>query len=145
MDALTATLKLIEIVPFDDVARKNKKVLEEIIKSTESDEQNNLLNAQPESTESLKDRLVHYDSSQDEAYKRLCRNELHQTPKQQALLQCKYITNDVPFLKIGPIKMEEASLDPYIVTFHNVLYESEMVMIKFSSKPSVNFIHFLNE
>lgn len=81
--------------------------------------------------------MLLYDRSQVEAYKRLCRNELHQTPKQLSLLRCKYITNNIPFLKIGPIKIEEASLNPYIVTYHDVLYEPEINYLKSKSWPNV--------
>lgn len=38
---------------------------------------------------------------------------------------------------MGPIKLEELSLDPYIVTYHDVLYDVEIEYLKQESKPRV--------
>lgn len=71
-------------------------------------------------------------------YKKLCQNQLHPLPAAQAALQCRHLTNDIPFLLIGPLKIEEASLDPYIVTFHDVLYDAEIQYIKFTTGSKVS-------
>ncbi|XP_030370404.1 prolyl 4-hydroxylase subunit alpha-1-like [Scaptodrosophila lebanonensis] len=44
-------------------------------------------------------------------------------------LHCRYNTTTTPFLRIAPLKMEELSSDPYIVMFHDVVYQSEIVQI----------------
>lgn len=89
------------------------------------------------SPKTFEKRIIFYDDIQEETYKKLCRKEFRQTAAAQAPLRCKYITNDIPFLKIGPIKVEESSIDPYIVTFHDVLYDSEIEYIIGRSKPTV--------
>lgn len=69
----------------------------------------------------------------------MCREELEPTPAARATLRCRYVTNDVPFLKIAPIKAEEASISPYIITFHDVLYDAEIEYIISKSKQTVRF------
>lgn len=45
-------------------------------------------------------------------------------------LHCRYWSNDHPWLKIGPIKTEEASIDPKIFIFHDLLFDKEIIKIK---------------
>ena len=52
-----------------------------------------------------------------------------------AKLKCKYVTNKSAFLKIGPLKMEEVYPSPYIVIYHDVIYEKEMEVVKKLAKP----------
>lgn len=54
-----------------------------------------------------------------------------------AELKCRYITENSPFLKIAPLKLEEASLKPYIVVYHDV-YDKEIEFIKQTAKPRVS-------
>lgn len=70
----------------------------------------------------------------------LCRNEISQTPQQIAQLKCKYVTNKSAFLKIGPLKLEEASLKPYIVVYHEVMFDSEIEFFKQLARPRVSLI-----
>lgn len=65
----------------------------------------------------------------------LCRGDLKQTPAQQRKLICKYVTNNVPFLKIAPLKLEEANSSPYIVIYHEVLYDKEIEVVKDLARP----------
>lgn len=62
-------------------------------------------------------------------YEALCRGDVKPTPKELAPLRCRYITNTSAFLKIAPLKIEEVSLDPYVVIFHEVMYDSEIKVI----------------
>lgn len=78
-----------------------------------------------------------YDISHQKYYEQLCRNEVKVSSAKQATLKCKYVTNRSPFLKIAPLKLEEASLDPYLVIFHDVLYDSEIETIINEAKPRV--------
>lgn len=68
-------------------------------------------------------------------YEMLCRGDLKQTPRQQRELHCKYVTNNVPFLKIAPLKLEEANKSPYIVIYHDVMYDNEIRVVKDLAKP----------
>lgn len=92
---------------------------------------------------SFDERIIDFDDIQNEVYKKLCRQELEPTPAAQTALRCRYITNDVPFLKIAPFKAEEASISPYIVTFHDVLYDAEIQYIISKSKKTVNVAIYL--
>lgn len=68
----------------------------------------------------------------------LCRNEIRLTPVELAKLRCRYVTNNSAFLKIAPLKLEEAYLKPYIVIYHDVMYDDEIDLIKKMAKPRVN-------
>lgn len=80
-----------------------------------------------------------YDMVQKIRYEKLCREDIKLTPKQMAPLRCRYVSNK-PFLRIAPLKLEEAFLDPYIVTYIDVLYDSEIRKIKELAQPNVIFI-----
>ncbi|XP_016959942.1 prolyl 4-hydroxylase subunit alpha-1-like [Drosophila biarmipes] len=41
-------------------------------------------------------------------------------------LHCRYNSSTTAFTRIAPLKMEELSTDPYMVVFHDVLYDSEI-------------------
>jgi prolyl 4-hydroxylase len=58
-------------------------------------------------------------------------------PKIEGRLRCRYVTNNVPYLFIQPIKMEEALLKPRIVIYHNVISDDEIDTIKKLAKPRV--------
>lgn len=72
----------------------------------------------------------HYTKEQKEHYQKLCRKDIEPTAKQAASLKCRYISNNSPFLKIGPIKMEEIHLNPDIFIFHDALYEKEIKVLQ---------------
>lgn len=67
----------------------------------------------------------------------LCRNEIHLSPAYLSQLKCRYVTNNSHFLKIAPLKLEEAYLKPYIVIYHDVMYDEETEFIKKMAKPRV--------
>lgn len=79
----------------------------------------------------------------DEQYAKLCRQEIKPSPEQLSKIHCRYTTNGIPFLRIGPLKMEECSQAPYIVLFHDVLYDSEIEHIQSVAKPSVRITNTL--
>ncbi|XP_017144491.1 prolyl 4-hydroxylase subunit alpha-2-like [Drosophila miranda] len=55
-------------------------------------------------------------------YKRGC-NGAFRAP---SYLHCRYNSTTTAFARIAPLKMEELSHDPYMVLFHDVVYESEI-------------------
>lgn len=69
----------------------------------------------------------------------LCRNEILLTPAELSKLKCKYVTNNSYFLKIAPLKLEEAYLKPYIVIYHEVIYDEEIEFVKKMAKPRVGY------
>ncbi|XP_042858579.1 prolyl 4-hydroxylase subunit alpha-3-like [Penaeus japonicus] len=58
-------------------------------------------------------------------YLRLCRGEDLRTIDTISRLYCRYVTNGSPYYKIGPLRMEVLSLDPYVVTLEDVVTPSE--------------------
>ncbi|KAH8247679.1 hypothetical protein KR038_007951 [Drosophila bunnanda] len=51
-------------------------------------------------------------------YIHLCRSSYIPSPSR---LHCRYNSTTSPFLILAPLKMEEISLDPYIIVYHDVL------------------------
>lgn len=72
-------------------------------------------------------------------FQKLCRSEIKPSPRQLAPLKCRYESNKSSFLKIAPLKVEELSVDPLIVLYHNALFDSEIEFIISQSKPKVDF------
>ena len=72
-----------------------------------------------------------------EKYEALCRGEKFMSPKVEARLRCKYVTNNSPFLLLQPFKMEEASLHPYITIYHEVISDDEIETVKRLAQPRV--------
>lgn len=79
-----------------------------------------------------------------DSYRKLCQGEELLSPQENSNLRCKYITNNNPLLKIGPIKIEEASLDPLVVVFHDVLYDSEIIFFKQINRVGVSYFFITN-
>lgn len=69
-------------------------------------------------------------------FSQVCRGNVTKSPKELAALKCRYVFN-TPGSKIGPFKIEEANLDPYLVLFIDVLSDSEAAFLKEISKPKV--------
>lgn len=67
----------------------------------------------------------------------LCRGEKLMDLKIEGSLRCRYITRNVPFFFIQPIKMEEASLKPLIVVYHDVISDEEIATVKKLAQPKV--------
>nr|XP_043068306.1 prolyl 4-hydroxylase subunit alpha-2-like [Drosophila bipectinata] len=96
----------------------------------QTDEAFNLLKSQPDLAEKTPDLMDLYMAQPkgsknlfptlSKAYSACCRNS--HTPIPTRLL-CRYNSTSTPFLKIAPLKMEEISLDPYVVVYHDVLAE----------------------
>uniref|UniRef100_T1GCC6 procollagen-proline 4-dioxygenase n=2 Tax=Eukaryota TaxID=2759 RepID=T1GCC6_MEGSC len=70
-------------------------------------------------------------------YEAVCRDEIKQTPQQTKDLFCSYASNDNPFLKLAPFKLEVISLEPNIVIYHDVLYNSEIDFFKTKALPFI--------
>ncbi|XP_037778069.1 prolyl 4-hydroxylase subunit alpha-1-like [Penaeus monodon] len=58
-------------------------------------------------------------------YRRLCRGEDLRPVDMTSRLYCRYVTNGSPLYKIGPLRMDVRSLDPYVVTLEEVVTPSE--------------------
>ncbi|XP_016976434.1 prolyl 4-hydroxylase subunit alpha-2 [Drosophila rhopaloa] len=67
----------------------------------------------------------------------LCRSVSRRQTNESKItrLHCRYNTTTSPFLKLAPFRMEELSLDPYIVLYHNVLNDDDMERLVRMSEP----------
>jgi prolyl 4-hydroxylase len=75
------------------------------------------------------------DLTMMEKYEILCRGDLKPIPREERHLYCEYLHYNNPYLKLGPIKCEHLLFEPVIVrVFHDVIYESEIDVIKKLSK-----------
>lgn len=144
--------EILEVDPHNEIAAENKTYLEQKLIQIEEN---------PYDTKEAKDKLhekhVHkydkpyeiipdwfeIDGYQRKLYEALCRGDVDVSPKLLAPLRCRYVTNKSAFLKIAPFKLEEVSLDPYIVLYHEVIYDAEIEMIKNHSRPQVSCLVFL--
>ncbi|EDW68311.1 prolyl 4-hydroxylase subunit alpha-2 [Drosophila virilis] len=64
---------------------------------------------------------------------RLCRG--HSLPLVSSSLRCRYNTASAPFLRLAPLKLEQLSLDPYMVLYHDVVQANEREHIMQLAKP----------
>lgn len=90
-----------------------------------------------------------YDSSEIDQKSTLMRSYINQlrsseklcqknTTKKMSKLHCRFVTNNVNYFLIGPLKLEEISLEPFIVVYHNVLYDTEIEHLKSISRHTVH-------
>lgn len=86
--------------------------------------------------------LNSYDNSERKLYEMMCRGEIQKNSKEVAELSCKYKYSK-SYLKIAPFKIEEMNQDPYIIMFHDVMFDNEIEIIKQLAKPRVSKIIFL--
>jgi nitrogenase molybdenum-iron protein alpha/beta subunit len=77
------------------------------------------------------------DSKLRETYEKLCRGETDKSSKRLSKLKCRLDTTTSKFLIIAPLKVEEIHINPLIVVYHNVIYDSEIAVIQKLIKPKV--------
>lgn len=69
----------------------------------------------------------------------LCRGEIIMDASAASKLYCRYVDNNNPFLKLARFKLEEVYPNPYIVIYHDVIYDPEIATIKRIAQPRVSF------
>ncbi|XP_041447702.1 prolyl 4-hydroxylase subunit alpha-2-like [Drosophila obscura] len=65
-------------------------------------------------------------------FNQICRSSHQNKPSR---LHCRYNATTTPFLRLAPLRMEELSLDPYIVVYHNVLSDAEIAEVERVAEP----------
>lgn len=154
--ALVMTNELLEILPNHERAKGNKgyyeKELAEIKSSSTLRGDDGTQNVEEEmvrvevqkarAQQEFKPNPKIYTNNERQLYEKLCRGEVKPSPIQMAPLRCRYVSQNNPFLKLAPLKMEEAHLAPYIVIFHDVLSDDEIATIQNMSKPRVSVESF---
>lgn len=142
--ALELTNELLELAPNHERASGNKLFYEKEL-SLEAEQKADKMLRGDDGTPGLEMDTVNGDKTADggytsherQMYEKLCRSEIGPDPDLLAKLKCRYVANR-PFLKIAPLKLEEANLSPYIVVYHDVIYDNEIELIKQMAKPRVN-------
>ncbi|XP_050074561.1 prolyl 4-hydroxylase subunit alpha-1-like isoform X2 [Anopheles maculipalpis] len=138
--ALSMTEELLELVPDHERAVSNKAYYE---KELQKEAQQKILRGDDgseevpiDTTTIQKEATPHvYDTSERKLYEKLCRGEQQPPIELRSQLVCRYTTNTSPFLRIGPLKLEEAYLRPYIVIYHEVMSDREIERIKQYARP----------
>ncbi|XP_049513479.1 prolyl 4-hydroxylase subunit alpha-2 isoform X10 [Dermacentor silvarum] len=69
-----------------------------------------------------------------ETYNNLCRGDKIRNATEEKDLRC-YLSVPHPYFRIGPVKMEVMSLDPYIVQFYDVIWPKEIRAIRSIGDP----------
>lgn len=137
------TNELLELSPGHERANGNKVFYEKELAKEAEQKADKMLrgdDGSPELDEQPAEQIATsgvYTSQERKNYEKLCRGEIERDPKLLAQLKCRYITNNSPYLKIAPFKVEEANLKPYIVIYHDVIYDQEIEEIKQMAKPRV--------
>lgn len=139
------TNELLTLLPNHERANGNKKYYEAEMAKQKGTLNDKLLRGDDgsfeEAPKKYQEQLYHgsHTTKERKLYEKLCRNEIKRRPSELSQLKCKYVTNKSPFLKIAPLKLEEAHLKPYIVIYHDVIYDSEIEVLKQMAKPRVSF------
>lgn len=147
--ALEMTNELLTLLPDHERANGNKKYYElELAKEHKSQSSDQLLRGDDgfaDDAPQMQQEKPYpgaYDVNERKLYEMLCRNEIERDPIEMAQLKCRYVTNKSPFLKIAPLKLEEANMKPYIVLYHDVLYDAEIELAKQMAKPRVSILFY---
>ncbi|XP_026315363.1 prolyl 4-hydroxylase subunit alpha-1 [Hyposmocoma kahamanoa] len=85
--------------------------------------------------EAKKKPLVSNYSKERKAYEALCRGEMEIPNEVANRLTCRYMTENHPFLRLAPFKMEQMYIAPDVYVFHEVLSDDEIEHIKELAKP----------
>jgi prolyl 4-hydroxylase len=73
-------------------------------------------------------------------YEALCRGEGRTKQSQNQNLKCTYSTrNNNPYFALRRVKEEQVHLEPPVWIFHDVIYDSEIEIIKKIAIPLVKF------
>ncbi|KAH8271299.1 hypothetical protein KR018_006070 [Drosophila ironensis] len=68
-------------------------------------------------------------------YEKVCRGEVNPSPRQQRNLRCRLSRGHHPYRILGPLKLEEHNLDPYVVTYHDVLSARKIAALREMAVP----------
>lgn len=141
-EALDMTNELLRLAPNHQRARGNKNYYEKELMNLN---QKALLRGDDGSDSVPQDNSLEfqhimgsphtYDLPERKMYELTCRGEMRPPESIIKQLFCRYVTNGIPFLIIAPLKQEQMYIDPYIVVYHDVMYDSEIEVIKELAKP----------
>lgn len=73
-------------------------------------------------------------------YRILCQGIEMRAPNETSKLFCRYVFDYSPFLRIAPLKLEVINMKPYIAIYHDVIYDSEIEILKELASPDVSHL-----
>lgn len=73
-------------------------------------------------------------------YLKLCRRDIQLPVHVQSKLKCRYVHKNKPYLKIAPLKEEEAYLEPRILLYRDIMYPNEIEILKQLAQSKVSWI-----
>ncbi|KAH8417836.1 hypothetical protein KR222_006809, partial [Zaprionus bogoriensis] len=98
----------------------------------------NIAMAQYPKEQSPKHEVFHFDQKRIEELREMSRPSMQEQcnfgSRRQSNLHCRYNNYTTPFLRIAPLKMEEISMDPVMMVYHDAIYESEIEWFLRNSK-----------
>lgn len=135
-NALEWTHKLLAVDPAHPRAKGNiphyqKSIAEEELRLRK--ERRGETGAEPEQEKPA--ASTEYGQKERKAYEALCRGEVDVPLEISKKLTCRYLTENHPFLRLAPIKMEMMYLNPDIVIFHDVISDGEIETVKRMARP----------
>ncbi|XP_050346725.1 prolyl 4-hydroxylase subunit alpha-1 isoform X5 [Nymphalis io] len=139
-NALNWTSKLLKLDPSHERAKGNIPHYQDALFKRQSDHTTKLRGDTGQPTVETKEEdekpkePTKYEKER-KVYESLCRGEMEIPRAISKRLTCRYLTENHPFLRLAPIKMEYVYLDPDIVVFHEVLNEDEIYEIMMMARP----------
>lgn len=82
-------------------------------------------------------KKTYKDSIEYDIYKKVCRDEIVSSPRQEKDLRCRYKTGPEPYLILSVYKMEELSLEPYAIVVYDAISDREIELIKDYAQPNI--------
>ncbi|XP_028164099.1 prolyl 4-hydroxylase subunit alpha-1-like [Ostrinia furnacalis] len=130
--ALHWTERIVELEPEHQHGPGNIILYQKIIAEKEAKK----LNGEVEEDQTPKPPVFDDEYEKElQNYKPLCRGELQVPGVISKRLKCRYLTENHPFLKLAPIKMEYHYLQPDLIVFHDVMSDDEIEFIKATAQP----------
>ncbi|XP_064072008.1 prolyl 4-hydroxylase subunit alpha-1 isoform X1 [Vanessa tameamea] len=146
-NALNWTKKLLILDPFHDRAMGNIPHYRDALFKKQYDLSNKIRGVSPGKNQDTGQPTVDTNEEAEKpkeptkyekerkVYESLCRGEMEIPRAISKRLTCRYLTENHPFLRLAPIKMEYVYLSPDIVVFHDVLNEDEIFEIMMMARP----------
>lgn len=153
--ALKLTNELLEILPYEQLAIQNKlhfeielRELEELKKGKSSWNGQQFIEQIKRVTSFKVPKIVDEEAPEypDDSflpprslYEKGCRGEFKLSTNVTNSLHCRYTHNNIDFLRIAPLKLEELHKpQPYIVIYHEIISDEDIELLKKLAKPKVS-------
>ncbi|XP_061396385.1 prolyl 4-hydroxylase subunit alpha-1-like [Musca vetustissima] len=122
--AFAVNERLLYMEPENERGQKNQELFEAKVK----------LNRR---TRFIKSENEKEKSQDQQLYEELCNGELEQTTQVRSKLYCRYCNNNLPYYLLGPLKLEELNIDPFVAVYYDVIYDREVKEIIETSKTQI--------